>query len=312
MKKLYSFVTIGLLALLLVTSCKKESSTPVTPDKTSKTTQQLLSFKQHLLAKSGATMDADSAEWYLEGLLNFEQANNNHLFGQVDFYHDTLLLSVNNGQVSLSDLNALYTAINNWAGLLQQSSGNPNFAFDVVDLSLEPNGLKSGAENMLATLSGGILGTGLNYVPFGPEDYWYWGFGLGKCDNFSGYLGQDATTQLQYKFRNPIAVLAPGYFVSVQFTTSYWYEFPDDNNPYGNYMQFYASGNSPSPAEEPCLSPDELNYYLGKFDYIRMAKAIPGLSYKTVEVIPDWGLGQGWSRFHDYKLYYGIKIENPN
>jgi len=317
MKKIQYFFVLLLMGTITVISCQKEKAEVKDEQnntEVSKITRQLQAFKQNLQLKSDETMTADSAEWYLEGLLNYEKANNTHDFGDVDFYHNTLLISVNNGEINLSDLNAIYTTINNWAQQLQQYSGNPNFAFDVVDLSLQPTGLKSGTENMQVTLSGGILGTGLNYAPFGLTDYWYWGYGLGKCDNFSGYLGQDATTQLQYKFRHPIAVPAPGYFVSVvqiDVVPGFDPEFDDpEHAPYDGYMIYCQSGTNNE--FDQCLSPDDLNYYLSKFDFIRNTKTPPFKQYKTVEVIytlipqiPDW------THLHIYHLYYGVKIDNP-
>jgi len=301
------------MGTITVISCQKEKAEikdEQNNTEVSKITRQLQAFKQNLQLKSDETMTSDSAVWYLEGLLNLEQANNDHVFGDVDFFHDTLTVTVTDGQVSLSDLNNLYTTIDTWAETLKQQSGNEDYTFDIIDLNLEETGLKNGEKNLIISLSGGILGTGLNYYPFGASDYWFWGKSLGKCGDFAGqYVGRDATTELQYKFRNPIAVPGAGYFTSIQFVYAMFYDFPDDNNPFGLYMLFYASGNEPTPPYEPCLSPEELNYYLSKFDYIKTVKQIPGKTYKTVEVVEDFGLGYGWEYLHDYRLYYGIKIK---
>jgi hypothetical protein len=314
MKKLHYFLTLFLLCSFAIISCQKDKAEikdeSIKSDAT-RITKQLQAFKQNLQSKSGETMAADSAEWYLEGLLNLEQANNNYVFGDVDFYHDTLTVSVTDGQISLEELNNLYTTIDAWAETLQQQSGNEDYTFDIVDLNLETTGLKSGTQKLVISLSGGVLGTGLNYIPFGPTDYWSWGSWAGKCGDFSGYLGKDAATELQYKFRNPIRVPGPSIYTSVEIVVvipGFDSEFYDPNNaPYDGYMLYRESEDADF---ERCLSPSDLNYYLSKFDYIKNMKQPDYKQYKTVNVNYMFDIGADyWIQEHKYSLYYGIKSE---
>ncbi len=319
MKKKHYFIGLILMGAITITSCQKEKAEikdGQTNTEVSKITRQLKAFKQNLQLKSGETLPTDSAEWYLEGLLNLEQAYNTHDFGDVDFFHDTLTLTVTNGQISLSELNNLYENISAWAENLQQQSGNENYTFDVVDLTIEETGLKSGEKNLVVSLSGGVLGTIPNYYPFGTSDYWYWGGGLGKCGDYIGqYIGRDASTELQRKFRNPIAVPGPGYFTSIEtisVTPGVDNIFDDpENAPYDGYMIYSQSGLNGE--FDQCLSPSDLNYYLSKFDFIRDTKKPAGKQYKTVNVVNTIGLVPiGWLHVHQYILYYGVKIENPD
>lgn len=315
MKKLHIYLSFFLLCSFAIISCQKEKAEikdePTKNDAT-KITKQLLAFKQHLQSKSGGTMAADSAEWYLEGLLNFEQANNNHVFGDVDFYHDTLTVTVTDGQISLDELNNLYTTIDAWAENLQQQSGNEDYTFDIVDLNLETTGLKSGTQNLVVSLSGGVPGIGLNYVPFGPTDYWYWGSWMGKCGEFWQNIHADAATELQRKFRNPIAVPGAGYYTSIDVIDvipGFDSEFYDpDNAPYDGYMLYRESVEYIN--FDRCLSPSDLNYFLSKFDYIKNKKQPVRKQYKTVNVnhLLIYNSGE-WIQTHKYSLYYGIKIE---
>jgi len=318
MKKIHYFLTLFLLCSFAIISCQKDKAEikdeSIKRDAT-KITKQLQAFKQNLQTKSGETMVADSAEWYLEGLLNLEQANNTHEFGDVDFFHNTFTLTVTNGQISLNELNGLYTTIDAWVETLKQQSGNEDYTFDVVDLAFQETGLKSGEKNLVVSLSGGLLGTIPNYYPFGTSDYWYWGYELGKCGGFSGYIGKDASTELQRKFRNPIAVPGPGYFTSIEtisVTPGVDNIFDDpENAPYDGYMIYSQSGSSGE--FDQCLSPSDLNYYLSKFDFIRNTKNPPNKQYKTVDVIATIGLVPypNWLHVHIYTLYYGVKIGNP-
>jgi len=315
MKKLHYFFILFFLCAYAFTSCQKDKAEikdETTNSEVAKITRQLQIFKQNLQSKSGETMPADSAEWYLEGLLNYEQANNSHVFGDVDFYYDTLAVNVANGQISLDELNYLYTGIDNRAEAIRQETGNENYTFDIVDLKLETTGLKSGTQDLIVSLSGGIIGSGLNYVPFGPSDSWYWGYGMGKCEG--GFIGRDASTELQRKFRNPIAVPGAGYFISVESIL----EFPgapefDDpfNAPYDGYMIYSQGGLNPD--FDQCLSPADLNYYLSKFDFIRDTRKPSNKQYKTVDVNYNLSTSLGtWLHIHTYTLYYGVKIENPD
>jgi len=315
MKKNYYYPVLYLLALVLFFGCQKEkpeSTQGLALVNTSAVTKRLIAFKQNLQSKSNEVLAADSAEWYLEGLLNLELANNTHEFGDVDFFHDTIALTVTDGQISFDELNMLYTNIDAWAEALQQQSGNEDYTFDIVDLNIETTGLKSGTQNLIVTLSGGGLGTGLNYTPFGTTDYWYWGYGLGKCGEYSGYTGKDASTELQRKFRNPIAVPGAGYYtdvVRIDVVPGFDTEFDDpENAPYDGTM-LYSQGGTNNEFDQ-CLSPDDLNYYLSKFDFIRNTKNPPNKQYKTVEVIYTDSPGvEYWLHIHIYKLYYGVKIE---
>ena len=70
------YLTLSLVLITLgITGCKKDdiqNSDSKTDVKASlKTTQQLLSFREQMNLKSSSSLPADSATWYLEGLLNF-------------------------------------------------------------------------------------------------------------------------------------------------------------------------------------------------------------------------------------------------
>jgi hypothetical protein len=315
MKKLHYFLTLFLLCSFAIFSCQKDKAEikdeSIKNDAT-KITKQLQVFKLNLQSKSGETMAADSAEWYLEGLLNLELANNTHEFGDVDFFHDTIAVPISDRQISLDELNKLYMSIDAWAEILQQQSGNEDYTFDIVDLNLETTGLKSGTQNLVVSLSGGVLGTGLNYIPFGPTDYWYWGSWMGKCGEFWENIHADAATELQRKFRNPIALPGAGYYTSIDIIDvipGFDSEFYDPNNaPYDGYMLYRESVEYIN--FDRCLSPSDLNYFLSKFDFIKNTKQPSGKQYKTVyaNYLLIYNLGE-WIQTHKYSLYYGIKIE---
>lgn len=259
-----------------------------------------------MLLKSNGSLPSDSAVWYLEGLLNLENANNNHDFQNVTFLHDTLTFIASNNTLSLEYLNEIYLQINNWMTEIHNQSNNTVRDFDLVDIELEETNLKNGTQQLIVTTSLGTIGGTMNYIPFGPEDYWYWGYGLGMCgDNSGQHIGLDAATELQRKFRNPIPYPGPSYFISVVYTTVQAWQYEDLNNGFRDYMMYYA--DRPGLPVDDCLSPEELNYYLSKFDYIVQDNKPTGKTYKTVDVKTSiLQKSSSWIHMHEYKIYYGV------
>ena len=311
----YRLLTAIMAAAVIFASCSKDGvdNNSQSPSETNKTTQKLISFRQDLFSKNGGSMTSDSAEWHLEGLLNYEQANNTHEFIQVEFLYDTLTWPASNGVINYEGLQQVYASVNDLAQNMALQSGNPDYTFDVIDLQVIETGLKSGEKSVVVTLSGGLLGTIPTYVGFGTDDYWYWGWDAGKCGDFTGqYIGRDASTELQDHFTS--VPFQHSYFISiVEVPAEPWNEnFQDDNNPYGNSMIFENTG-SPSGIVY-CVSPEELNYYLSKFDYIKNFLKPTGKTYKTVLVEDDFvPMGGNFPIFHRYKLFYGVNIgSNPN
>jgi hypothetical protein len=253
---------------------------------------------------------SDTAEWYLEGLLNYEQANNTHEFSQVEFSRDTLTWPAGNGEISFQDLQGLYTTINDMAADIAIQNGNPAYTFDIIDLQIIETNLKNDERLVEVTISGGTKDLTPTHESFGPEDYWYAAGFQGKCSEFIGQcIGRDATTELKVHFMLPKTI--PSYFVSVESVWVYAADYPTNDNPYGNYMMW----ESPS-SEIDCLGPEELNYYLSKFNYIKNDNNPENKTFKTVDVFYDFISGDGSkaitsSEFHSYRLFYGINIGSP-
>ena len=310
--KSYKYFIAILAITTIFSSCSKENNIVDEQrlTKQDETTLKLISFKQELFSKSGGTMLSDSAEWYLEGLLNYEQANNTHEFTQVEFLYDTLAWPSGNGVISYEDIQLVYASVNDLAENMAQQSGSPDYTFDVIDLQVIDlqvieTGLKNGEQVLVVSLSGGLPGKAPTYVGFLEDDYWLFGYGEGKCGDYSGqYIGRDATTELQHHIR--FVPTTPSYHVSVETQIALPDEFPASDNPYGYYMIWMLDG----PATE-CLSPDELNYYLSKFDYIKNFKQPAGKTFITVDVNCTFILGESSDYLHFYNLKYGVNIGCP-
>ncbi|MCK9618703.1 MAG: hypothetical protein M0R21_12815 [Lentimicrobiaceae bacterium] len=315
MKQLIKLTLISIALLgLVIASCTKEGNNTETRQSATdrKVERQILAFKQKLNSnlKTGETMTVDSAVWYMEGLLNYDKANNYHNFKNLIFKKDTLQLPTNNNNsMSMIQISSVYDAyeafIENEMALLDTTYG-----VDLVDISVLGSILKDGTITMVMTFSTGVNGS-INYTLFGVTDFWYWGWNLGKCGAYIGQnIGTDAADKLQQKFNNPImAPIVYGWNSDVVMIEADPIQYPDINNQYGDYMIFETSGIGEEPTEEPCLDYNELNYYLSKFDYIKNYNKPSNKSFKSIYVYDDCFLGISyWIRRYYYELYYATPI----
>lgn len=316
--KTIKLLTIALLmATLAMTGCKKDETRNQQEKSeaslSKKTTEQLLAFREQLKLKNGASLPIDSANWYLEGLLNYEQANNNHQFDGLQFFYDTLVMYTSGAELSIADLNEAHTYFSNKLTEIAQAQNITDFAFDAVDISIATNGLKSGETQLTMVVGGGSNTIGY-YTAFGLTDYWTWGMQGGKCGTFAGQGGlSDAAQELNYKFNHPLVVPGPGYYTDVLPVYADGTEFPDPNNPgpYCDYKIFWFDASNTG--IWPCLGPDELNYYLSTMPYIINAKRPVGKSYVNVNVTAMLILNGDNKYWHSYALSYGYFHQNdPN
>ena len=323
MKKI--LIAICVISIFAITACKKENvgdANNAQQIQSKRIEALILDFKDKLEnhLKDGTAYAADSATWYVEGLLNYEQAYNTHNFSGLEFYYDSVLLNSTNGEIPIQELNDAYSYFNGVIATILQQANDPLLNVDLIDVSFAETGLKDGSVEMEMMVSTG-RGTPINYTLFGENEYWYWGWNLGACYINPSPLQTGASNLLEYKFNHPLSVGQSGWFTNVVYeevngdTYEVFYD-PNNPGPYCYSMIFFYAPLSPPP-DYPCLSPDELNYYLSKFDFIKgyVQQNTPGLSgktFKNVEVIDDMVIGIPGSCLHWYKLFYGTLNENPH
>jgi len=304
------------LALFIVTialaGCKKESQQSQTNNPNTQMsngiTKRILAFRDNLKMKSGGSISIDSATWSLEGLLNLENANNNHQIDGLEFYYDSLVINTSEGSFSINALNDAYEHFTNELDLITQSVNNSYFAFDAVDISVVNTGLKNGEVKLVMGTSGGLqTNTVGNYIAFGSTDYWNWGMDGGKCGAYSGQGGfVDAADKLSYKFNHPLVAREAGFFTDLESHSASGESYPDPNNPgpYCDYkIFFFNAGNT---GIWPCLSPEELNYYLSTFPFIVNDNQPEGKTFVNVSVTDVFFPNYTHVYWHEYGLNYGI------
>lgn len=303
-----SILTAILFSIIAFSSCSKNSSDSkfIKNSEVNKTTQKLLDFKDRLNSKNRSVINADSAEWYVEGLLNYELANNTHEFENLTFIKDTITFPSENGSISYENLNNIYLYISELADSIKQSSMQ-GYNFDIIDLKILNTDWNN--QGIAITLSGGIYDVAPINFQFGDDDYWFWSGKNGKCGDYTGqFIGRDATTELQRAFNSKVKP-ADTYYVSIESNWALPTDHATNDNPYGHFMIYAFQEDC-----NYCIGPDELNYYLSKFDYIKEFHKPIGKEFINVTVQMDGIVGKGCkSLCHSYLLYYGKDIvANPN
>ena len=306
------FIVLAVLAIA-VTSCKKDENEAMA-EKTTKDpiAAKLLDFKQTIQSQNKEVVlyNLEEAEWNLEGLLNYEEANNEHNWYGLEFESRIYEVPVSNGQISSSDLNQAYENFLSEINIILAE--DENFRSDLVDISIEENQLKDGTATVGMNYSFGSIIAIPNYNPFGPNDYWVWGdpdgYGSGGPCGSNTIISEDyASDRLQAKFNNPTTTGQPGYFTEVIKRTKEGSQFGIDTDnpayPDREYMIYYDYSGS----WDECLSPNELNYYLSKFDYIKNQVQPLNKTFASVDVIANYLLGARETiLLHQYELSFGI------
>ncbi len=284
-------------------SCKKdENDAPAANTTKDPIAEKLLDFKQTIQSqnKEAVLYTMEDAEWHLEGLLNLEEAYNEHEYHGLKFENRTYEVPVSNGQISSNDLNLAYESF--LAEINSLLAEDESLMSDIVDIEIEENQLKDGTANVNMVYSFGSTVNLYNYVQFGPTEYWVWCEDCGPCGPNPSTETTGGTNLLQYKFNHPLSTGQSGYYTNVAFAMVYPQDFPEySNNPaYPDREHIMYQGYS----WDDCLSPAELNFYLNHFDYIKANKVPSNKDYKSVEVLDEM-FGGGIFYCHIYKIYYG-------
>jgi hypothetical protein len=306
------YLTLLLIPLFFI-SCDKEEDKTTTSEKTLPAIEQkLINFKEDLTSasKDEIIYTIEEAEWNLEGLLNYEEANNENNYHGLEFVHDVYQVSLTNGGISNTDLLEAYNYfLTKITGITQDET----LFSDVVDLVIVEPESKDDAVDIEMVFSYGSSVAIYNYYQFEENEDWKLGFDWGPCGYNTSTENSSAEQQLEYKFNNPINVGISGFYTNNGYTEAYPNEFPEDyNNP--DYDEILEEGRCWIIADyctsNDCLSYEELNFYLNYFDYIKNEKVPSDKTYKSVSVETTLRLGgkkSGKDTYwcHYYRIFFG-------
>ena len=321
-KLLYLFI-VSVAILIAIQSCKKDTE-KINQDLYSsfdKNTKVELLIKNFLNIemnnlKTNEEYETDSAVWYLEASLNYSYAIYDS--SSVDYSVDSVYFLINlnnNDKVDSDDLSDTYDKMTD-----SLKSHYSNITESIKHLMLVDISIVSNQNGVLQLQLVSIIGSGnpiWEYGRFGDEDYWYWGWELGKCDQYTGQgTGLDAQNRLQYKINHPVAVPMYRIYFTDEESTGFIYpqEYYDPNSPNGAWRLFDAFGTGQNPPEEPCIDPDAMNYYLyDGIDYIIDDRQPQGKEFSSCiveeEILPSTTY---WERLHIIDITYGIKHQTIN
>jgi hypothetical protein len=266
--------------------------------------------------KDEKTYSIDSAIWYSTAYLNYTYA----IYDSSLIYlkHDTtdFNIALNNNLVSESDLiSAINDMVDSLAAFFDDVPTNPKHVIYCMayEISVGIGGLDVGLVS--------VIGCGFSsvyYGSFGEEDYWYSIWDSGKCDEYHGtYVGQDATDQLEYHIMHPLVQNDPSWRIYTipdeTYTTGYIYpiDYPYTPAPRG-HRGFIIEDENGSWEGPHCLSPDELNFYLGAngISYIidDNKPAQQGFEFISIDVDGDVSFPEyGYYETHFFVISYGPK-----
>lgn len=259
--------------------------------------------------KSSETMSVDSAVWFLKATLNYTYARAGVDFNHLSSDSAVISLTTSDGEITENALPGIYQQILDSVEVIYNATeGNDK---NLLMVNVVPT---DGSDNTTdLTIYAAISGTTPTYIygQFGATDYWYWGKSLGKCGNYQGYYGYDASTILEYRMNHPLIAYPPGtYFIPdtyIGFIYPWEYEDPNSPNIYGTRL-FQWEGPE-FPQEEPCLSPEEMNYYLYEgVAYIMEDNKPEGKHIIYSDVVYDWEVYMGYVIYiHGVYYTYGNK-----
>ncbi len=297
------FIVLAVLAVA-ATSCKKDENEAMA-EKTIKDpiAAKLLDFKQTIQSENKEVVlyNLEEAEWNLEGLLNLEEANNEHNWYGLEFESRTYEVPVSNGQISSNDLNQAYENFLSEINIILAE--DENFRGNLVNIEIEENQMKDGTATIGMTYSFGSSVNIYNYIQFGPNEYWSSEFHGGECGSNPITSPNGAPEWLEYKFNRPLSTGQSGYFTDPETVQIMGEESPISTQnpayPDREHIIYYDLGHP------VCLSPAELNFYLNKFDYIMQLYAPTSKSFISVEIMPETlATTVGYVYWMDYGIFH--------
>ncbi|MEA2042428.1 MAG: hypothetical protein U9N85_07735 [Bacteroidota bacterium] len=244
--------------------------------------------------KSNETLSVDSAVWYIEGALNYTYGD--HDPGEI-IKVDSASIPITVGENNTIEIFNIVTAYNLIEENLHNISGNNTIS--IADITHVEKGAKGDNNSLSITVlvKGGIP----NLDNFGADDYWHAGWGQGKCDE--GELsGEDAATQIAHKANFTRAFPNDGYITDI-ITILY---YPGEFDPYQRYLWSEGSDIIPEPEMTPCLTPDEMNYWLDRVKTLANLSAPDGKHVVGYRMEMDAAASsEYWLYVHTAYLSYG-------
>ncbi|NCB45249.1 MAG: hypothetical protein EOM59_21880, partial [Clostridia bacterium] len=267
-------LAVFVLAATIYSCSKQEQTKPITTEISQSDADILMENKirafkgkmeflrENPSYKNGESMSVDSAVWYFKAALNYTYARAGVDFNYLNSDSAAINVSTPNDEIAENDLPDIYQQIlDSVRAIYNTAEGNGK---TLLMVNVVPSDASASSTDLTIYAATGSTTPTYIYGYFDETDYWNWGLELGKCGEYAGqYVGQDATTVLQYHINHPSVVYPPGtYFIPDENPTrwKHYNDYPDVNSP-GGYRLFYAYDEQPW-TYPICIPPEDMEYYL--------------------------------------------------
>ena len=257
---LIAALLVATIASVAVVSCKKETpeamqqnvnetQTVFSPENITDMNAYLKGFKKQMQeSKGGETMSLDEAAWHLSSLANYDFANANAKFNDLRFDTIYYQMNVNNGRVSICDLNLAYHCIGEEIDAFYHSLNLDEKHFHFIGASINAEGTV--VMSMMTTFMRSSKNLG--------DNLWYydnlWDLGVDCSNFFDGCPALPAPTlgrsELERYLNWKISHTTPEtrYYYTVSSVDEFYYR--DEIDPFGSpyYLnsRLYANHGMPN------------------------------------------------------------------
>lgn len=309
------------VAAVVIIACNKEKAEIKTSAETETVSKEddmstyLKQFKEKMqsAAKGNETLSMEDARWHLEAVLNYTYGDAGHQTSDVQC--DTLYcaLHTEGKEVTLAQLNEAFEALSYDVEKAYVNCDLPDKSVLAIQASFE-NESKDGDVIVRSILSLRGLTSFTNTMWFDSTDYWYPCYYYGKCGEYVGqYVNErgaetELTRMLNLRVPQPGYAYGHAYYTDYEeFETAYYMDsyLVDPLSPCG--YKIFKETVYYEHLPHTCISPDEMNYYLGKGvelmnHYAPEGKVIVSCRY-------EWNL---WTNLLPYDTFHDAFFKYAN
>lgn len=289
--KLKQLCLLSAVLVFVLSSCKKEADLKVQQlstlsDRDARIGRLVSEFKVRMSSelKSSDSLSVDSTLWYIEITANYTYGNATVKNESVSVDSSFHSVPVNNGMISMEDINTTYAdiidAVRSHYYSVQSSEKH------LLAVIVKQEELTSG-ELTVKVLSTVVSGPYTGNFTFQPWENWMYGMGLGMCDG--SFQGRDAASEIARRIMLRKAV-----------PTGYYYYEPYPNNPVYISADYYPVPNVPAsnicshymwwedsnlPDFHLCIPSNELNFYLTGTEHVIYNIELPAGGYSFMNIL---------------------------
>lgn len=283
--------------IIILSGCKDEQIIPnntIVKSNDQLVVERIMNFldkveleRQSSSLKSQEFMEVDSAVWYIEAAINYVSTEP---ITSSDVEISTFTVKQNiehtQGMINMSDIQIIYDLFqsNIYSIVSREESIDYIFIADVFVSETENT-------NISLSMTIGAVESLKFYPPV--LDDWFWGVGLGKCDETGG-TGTDAADVIHNRLNHALTIPPAGAFwTDIEYKLM---EGEEDD-------LFDYTGSS-----EPCLTVQEITDYIGIVDTYTTNNCPTGKQLIYREFWDDFYLSSEKStrRLHLCRIKYGI------